>query len=347
LNNRYIILGSLVFFPLFGILEFFAFPKSLSLSAILGTIFLVLTLVPPNINSANTYIKILVRERRSLGVNAGILFFIHALIGAKKYLPFPLDSVPNINFLSGMLANYIILILLFTSFFGIRQFLKKKWNYLHALVWTLLPLVFFHALLNLKIFEGTYFSITLLIYGLLIIFGVFKFMFNNKDMKRDLIFLVLGFVLVGGLIVAFSSQVSAILGFNSSSSSASTVSSSLQKSSSQVVISQTSSSLASSSKVSTQSSTLNQSSTAQTSGEKVITSDVLAKNNSASSCYMAYQGVVFDLTSYINSHPGGKEILEGCGRDIAYLENIHAGPKPSSQSFQNILKGRNIGVLQN
>jgi cytochrome b involved in lipid metabolism len=39
-------------------------------------------------------------------------------------------------------------------------------------------------------------------------------------------------------------------------------------------------------------------------------------HNSTTSCYTAINGGVYDLTSWINQHPGGKEnILNICGKD--------------------------------
>lgn len=50
-------------------------------------------------------------------------------------------------------------------------------------------------------------------------------------------------------------------------------------------------------------------------------------HNSASSCYTAINGSVYDVTSWINQHPGGPEaILSLCGKDgSAAFNNQHGG----------------------
>lgn len=46
------------------------------------------------------------------------------------------------------------------------------------------------------------------------------------------------------------------------------------------------------------------------------TATEVATHNSANSCWMIIDNKVYDLTSYINLHPGGKRtILDYCGRD--------------------------------
>lgn len=45
----------------------------------------------------------------------------------------------------------------------------------------------------------------------------------------------------------------------------------------------------------------------------------LASHNNASSCWMAINGNVYDVTSFISSHPGGSSILNGCGGDATGL----------------------------
>lgn len=46
-----------------------------------------------------------------------------------------------------------------------------------------------------------------------------------------------------------------------------------------------------------------------------ITLADVEKHNSESDCWMAIEGKVYDVTSYIGPHPGGQEILKGCGLD--------------------------------
>lgn len=57
-----------------------------------------------------------------------------------------------------------------------------------------------------------------------------------------------------------------------------------------------------------------------------ITLDEIAKHNTLSDCYLVIEGKVYDVTSYVNDHPGGKEmLLIGCGKDATSLYNTKGG----------------------
>ncbi len=69
----------------------------------------------------------------------------------------------------------------------------------------------------------------------------------------------------------------------------------------------------------------------------------IATHNSASSCWSAINGSVYDLTSWVNAHPGGKAaILMICGKDGSPLFNTQHG---SSGKIANILANYKIGTL--
>lgn len=57
----------------------------------------------------------------------------------------------------------------------------------------------------------------------------------------------------------------------------------------------------------------------------------VATHNSASDCWMAVDGNVYDVTAYVDAHPGGQaEILKGCGLDATAMfqaERHHGSPK--------------------
>ena len=58
---------------------------------------------------------------------------------------------------------------------------------------------------------------------------------------------------------------------------------------------------------------------------------VVAQHANRSSCYAAINGSVYDLTTWIDRHPGGPEkILSLCGKDgSSAFDNKHNGqPKP-------------------
>lgn len=69
----------------------------------------------------------------------------------------------------------------------------------------------------------------------------------------------------------------------------------------------------------------------------------VATRNTESNCYSAINGVVYDLTAWINKHPGGsREILRICGKDGSSAFNgQHGGDAKPEQ----ILAGFEVGVL--
>lgn len=61
------------------------------------------------------------------------------------------------------------------------------------------------------------------------------------------------------------------------------------------------------------------------------TLDDVAKHNSSSDCWMVIDGGVYDVTSFIDKHPGGKVISFGCGKDASIF--FHArGEKKEDHS---------------
>ncbi len=68
------------------------------------------------------------------------------------------------------------------------------------------------------------------------------------------------------------------------------------------------------------------------------------KHNNASSCYSVVRGNVYDLTSAINSHPGGAQaILKLCGTDGTSAFEVQHGGRPRQE---NVLANLQIGVLK-
>lgn len=45
----------------------------------------------------------------------------------------------------------------------------------------------------------------------------------------------------------------------------------------------------------------------------------VALHNSERSCWLVLRGQVYDVTAFIPVHPGGRAILQGCGRDATRL----------------------------
>lgn len=98
---------------------------------------------------------------------------------------------------------------------------------------------------------------------------------------------------------------------------------------------------------STPPSTQNEETTTET-GVQSYTQAEVAANNSAASCWLVVEGKVYDVTSYIGRHPGGDEILEGCGQpDATNLFETKGGRGvPHSGSAEAQLESYLIGELE-
>lgn len=58
---------------------------------------------------------------------------------------------------------------------------------------------------------------------------------------------------------------------------------------------------------------------------KKITQAELASHNTASDCWVGFQGEVYDITTYIPNHPGGKsKITNNCGTSTEFEKEFLA-----------------------
>lgn len=65
----------------------------------------------------------------------------------------------------------------------------------------------------------------------------------------------------------------------------------------------------------------------------------IAQYNTTSSCWMAVDGKVYDVTSYINRHPGGSaSIASGCGTDATeiFFERPSDGESHSNNAVRQL-----------
>lgn len=72
----------------------------------------------------------------------------------------------------------------------------------------------------------------------------------------------------------------------------------------------------------------------------------IAKHNSENDCWAIVDGLVYDLTTYISYHPGGRAILEACGTDATDLFRIsHDDNRSQASKARSVLENFYIGNL--
>jgi hypothetical protein len=72
----------------------------------------------------------------------------------------------------------------------------------------------------------------------------------------------------------------------------------------------------------------------------------LAQYDQPESCWMAINGLVYDVTDYIPRHPTPPEVLyEWCGKDATEGWDDKGGGRPHSPRAEALLKDLLIGVL--
>jgi len=78
-------------------------------------------------------------------------------------------------------------------------------------------------------------------------------------------------------------------------------------------------------------------------GQSTFTAADIAAHNQASDCWASVDGMVYDLTDWVNRHPGGSEAIMGaCGKDITSWE--HPGGVPMAIQVKRLARYR-LGAL--
>ena len=80
---------------------------------------------------------------------------------------------------------------------------------------------------------------------------------------------------------------------------------------------------------------------------QTISSEELKKHNSAGDCWLAIEGKVYDVTSFITSHPGGIAITLGCGKDATTLFRLRPNGTSHSKQAEQMLPKFYVGDLLN
>lgn len=80
--------------------------------------------------------------------------------------------------------------------------------------------------------------------------------------------------------------------------------------------------------------------------ERRITAAELSRHAGASDCWMAIQGVVYDLSAYLPEHPARPEvILRWCGKEASAAYATKDKGRPHSAAADALLPNYRIGIL--
>jgi cytochrome b involved in lipid metabolism len=79
-----------------------------------------------------------------------------------------------------------------------------------------------------------------------------------------------------------------------------------------------------------------------------IPMETVAEHGVADNCWLVINNNVYNLTDFVVSHPGGKAIIEGCGKDATQLFETRpmGSGTPHSDRARSILEKYYIGSLK-
>ncbi len=192
--------------------------RAIKLSALLGTGFLGLTLVPNNsimwiptsLQSIKQVLKWALVKRRDFGITSGIIFIIHALMSWIALGNLSVTFLFSQPIFFGVVGLIILGILLLTSNDYSVHVLRRKWKLFHNLIWVAIPFLLLHSVLAATLYSGEYSKIGILgfggLIGLVLVEGLLKLYFPMRVTSRrwDHIKLItIGIILALLLFVAY------------------------------------------------------------------------------------------------------------------------------------------------
>lgn len=207
---------NILWFLLTAILGTFAWfaEKAVSLTAMLGTVFLLLTLLPENLRKlpipgfqkTKALLGKLTLLRRDFGIVAGLLFVEHVLLVLRYFGYFTTVPLLTKTNFPGSIALIVMIILILTSNLWSMKLLKQYWKAVQSLVWFALPLIFAHGILAKWAAEQELSAISIIGYGGLALFVVLEIVAGvvtgqrSKTALRHAVLMFVGSLVAGGIV---------------------------------------------------------------------------------------------------------------------------------------------------
>jgi len=354
-NNKNWLIISLVSLILVGIAGFLKKRAEVSISAYIGILFLVLTLIPKNLALLlpagwQKPFQAVGKYKRDFGITAGLLFLTHALLAWNIFGKLKPEFLVRGEIILGLIALIIFIALLLTSSKWSIRILKKNWKRLHILVWAAVPLAFLHSSIAALHFTNEMSIIAVVGFGSLYLLA-FAQIFIKKWQHFALILVswILGIILLS---VAYPSV---LADFNKNISERNN-----PKPSSTAITPSPEDTTATSSNIektvipsvpvtpATPATPVTSEPTAKPAQTttKTLSLTELSSNNTASKCWVSFEKKVYNVTNYLGEHPGGRrELLRVCGKEIDNLSSGHPGGSFNSSEVQGILKEFFVGNL--
>jgi len=319
---------------IFTYLEFSS-TKAIQLSSYLGLGYLSLTLIPTNFlllriklpGLFNLILKLSAKHRRDFGITTAFLFGIHAIFAYLVFAFGKIDFLVSKPIILGLVAGLILIVLLITSTAFALKKLGKNWKRIHRLVWVAVGLLIIHSYLASSYYSQSWDKIALSFAILISIYLLFEYFTNvmkDKIVSYRIIFVVIGLIISGLVIFGLS-----VLTRNTSPSN----------NAANLIVTPTQIPTVTPTQTPTVTPT-------PTTSLKTISSVELAKHNNTSSCYISFQGTVYDITTFIPDHPGGAQIITKCGQVVDDFSSMHPGGVFSGPKVQSILSSFILGKLK-
>ena len=81
--------------------------------------------------------------------------------------------------------------------------------------------------------------------------------------------------------------------------------------------------------------------------QRAISAEALARHARPDDCWMAIDGVVYDLTAYLPEHPAPPAVMTGwCGKDATQPYRTKGYGRPHSPAADALLPQYRVGVLE-